>query len=188
MLFALERLGVRATLTSDPVVLAEAERIIFPGVGAAAYAVDRLEVLGVTEVLHSFPRPLLGVCLGMQLLFERSAEGDVAGLGLIPGEVTALTPAPDRPSPHMGWNTLTLDRPKDPLVEGLADNEYVYFVHGYGAISGQKPSDTTVATTRYGPTWAAIVRHRNVCGVQFHPERSGKVGARILSNFLATPC
>jgi len=118
------------------------------------------------------------------MLFDRSAEGDVAGLGLIAGEVRALWPAPDRPVPHMGWNSLTLERPDDPLVEGLGKDPYVYFVHGYAAAAGE----STVASTDYGGQFAAIVRERNVCGTQFHPERSGAVGARILRNFLELPC
>ncbi len=183
MLFALERLGAAPVLTADPLRLAEAERIVFPGVGSAAYAAARLEDLGVVETLRAFDRPLLGVCLGMQMLYARSEEGDAPGLGRLPGEVRRLRPAPDRPVPHMGWNGLQLDR-DDSLTEGLPADPHVYFVHGYAAAPGPE----TVASADYGGAFSAIVRQGDVCGCQFHPERSGPIGARILANFLALPC
>lgn len=183
MLFALERLGATPVLTAEPRRLAEAERIVFPGVGSASYAAMRLEALGVVETLRTFDRPLLGVCLGMQMLYASSEEGDAPGLGRLPGQVRRLQPAPDRPVPHMGWNTLSLDR-EDALTEGLPANPHVYFVHGYAAA----PGGETVASADYGGAFSAVVRQGNVCGCQFHPERSGEVGARILRNFLALPC
>ncbi len=129
--FALERLGATVRLTADPVEIAEAERVILPGVGAAGYAMSRLTALNLIEPLRAFERPLLGVCLGQQLLFERSDEGeDVQMLGLIPGTVGRLEPDAPLPVPHMGWSRLTRDR-DDPLLKGVADGAYAYFVHGF---------------------------------------------------------
>ncbi len=183
MLFALERLGERPRLTADRRELAEAERLVFPGVGSAGFAAERIAALGVADTLRSFPRPLMGVCLGMQMLYTRSEEGDAEGLGLIPGDVRRLTPAPERPVPHMGWNRLSPERPDDPLLEGVGE-AFVYFVHGYAAPVGEE----TVSSAEYGEPFSAVVRRENVCGCQFHPERSGAAGARILRNFLDLPC
>jgi glutamine amidotransferase len=183
MMFALERLGADAVLTREPRVIAEAERVVLPGVGAAGYAMGRLDALGLTPVLKAFERPLLGVCLGQQLLYEASDEGDAVGLGRIPGRVTRLAPAPDRPAPHMGWNRLSLVR-SDPLLEGVDDGAYVYFVHGYVCPVGAP----TVASTAYGEAFSSVVRQGQAWGCQFHPERSSRTGARILRNFLALPC
>lgn len=181
--FALERLGATVRLTADPAEIAGAERLILPGVGAAAYAMERLRALGLIEPIRAFPRPLLGVCLGQQLLFERSQEGGGADLlGLVPGEVRAMEPAPDRPIPHMGWSRLTRTR-DDPLLEGVADGAYAYFVHGFVCSDGP----ATVATADYGGVIPAVVRHANRWGCQFHPERSAGTGARILKNFLELP-
>lgn len=183
MMFALERLGADAVLTSDARVIAEAERVILPGVGAAAFAMGRLRDLGLVEVLQQFPRPLIGVCLGQQLLYEKSEEGDAPALGRIPGQVRALVPAPDRPVPHMGWNRLELVR-DDPLLEGVADGAFAYFVHGFACPTGPE----TLAETDYGGAFSAVVRNGNAWGCQFHPERSSKAGARILQNFLDLKC
>lgn len=184
MVWALERAGARPVLTADPAVAAGASRIVFPGVGSAGFAAERLQAAGLGEVLRRFERPLLGVCLGMQMLFERSEEGDAPGLGLIPGVVRRLVAAPDRSVPHMGWNRLRLEQPDDPLLRGVAEGQHVYFVHGYAAA----PDAHALATADYGGPFAAIVRRGNVCGCQFHPERSGPAGARILRNFLDLPC
>lgn len=183
MVWALERLGGRPRLSSDTACIAEAERLVFPGVGAAGFAAGRIADLGLAEVLRGFQRPLLGVCLGMQLLFERSEEGDVAGLGRLPGTVSRLEPSRDLPSPHMGWNRLS-KRAEDPLLEGVEDGAYAYFVHGYAA----PVTPATVATSSYGSEFSAVVRQGQAWGCQFHPERSGPVGARILRNFLDLPC
>lgn len=180
--FALERLGATVRLTDSPAEVAEAERLILPGVGAAGYAMERLETLGLVEPIRAFSRPLLGVCLGQQLLFERSQEGGVDLLGLIPGEVRAIEPAPDRTVPHMGWSRLTRTR-DDPLTDGVADGAWAYFVHGFVCPDGP----ATVATAEYGGVVPAVVRSANRWGCQFHPERSAEVGARILKNFLELP-
>lgn len=182
--FALERLGARVRLTDDPAAIAEAGRVILPGVGAAGYAMQRLDALGLIEAIRAFPRPLLGVCLGQQLLFEASEEGGgVNLLGLVPGTVTRLAPRGDLPVPHMGWSRLTRDR-DDPLLEGVADGAYAYFVHGFACPDGP----ATLAPADYGGPVPAVVRSDNRWGCQFHPERSAEVGATILKNFLDLPC
>lgn len=183
VLFALERLGARATLTDDPTEIAGAERVILPGVGAAAHASAILRERGLDAALRAFPRPLLGVCLGQQLLFERSEEGDAPCLGVLPGVVAALPRTSDLPSPHMGWSKLT--RLADhPLLDGVEAGSYAYFVHSYCC-----PVDEyAIASAEYGQSFSAMSARGNFYGCQFHPERSGSVGARILSNFLALPC
>ena len=181
--FALERLGARVRLTDEASVVAQAERLILPGVGAAAYAMSRLRALGLVEAIHAFQRPLLGVCLGQQLLFERSEEG--AGddlLGFIPGVVTRLEPGPALPVPHMGWSRLERVR-DDPLLEGVGPRDYAYFVHGYVCPDGP----ATLARADYGGTVPAVVRKGNRWGCQFHPERSARTGAQILRNFIELP-
>ena len=182
--FALERLGATVRLTADPVEIAEAERVILPGVGAAGYAMSRLTALNLIEPLRAFERPLLGVCLGQQLLFERSDEGeDVQMLGLIPGTVGRLEPDAPLPVPHMGWSRLTRDR-DDPLLKGVADGAYAYFVHGFVCPDGP----ATLARADYGGPVPAMVRSANRWGCQFHPERSAEAGATILENFLGLSC
>ncbi len=183
VLFALERLGADAELTDDAAAIAGAERVILPGVGAAAHAMAQLDAKGLRQTLISYKRPLLGVCLGQQLLFERSEEGDAQGLGLIPGAVTRLPISPKDVSPHMGWSRLSISRPH-PLTEGLAPGAYAYFVHAYVC----PPGEASIAEAAYGAPFAAMVARGNVMGCQFHPERSGAVGARILRNFLDLPC
>jgi glutamine amidotransferase len=181
--FALERLGARVRITDDPADVDEAERIILPGVGAAGYAMQRLKALDLIEPLRRFQRPLLGVCLGQQLLFDASAEdGEADLLGLIPGRVEAILPAPSRPSPHMGWSRLTTRR-DDPLLDGVKDGDWAYFVHGYVCPDGP----ATLAAADYGVAVPAMVNSANRWGCQFHPERSAALGARILKNFLELP-
>jgi glutamine amidotransferase len=183
VLFALERLGARGVLTDDPARVADAERIILPGVGAAAFASRVLRERGLDVVLKNFTRPLLGICLGQQLLFERSEEGNAACLGLLPGVVTALPNSVESLSPHMGWARLRPCR-EHALLEGIGESDYAYFVHSYACPIGEE----TAATAEYGLAFAAVTARGNVMGCQFHPERSGSVGARILANFLSLPC
>lgn len=181
--FALERQGARARLARSPRDLDGAARAILPGVGAAADAMSRLQASGLGDAVRRYERPLLGICLGMQLLFERSDEGDTRCLGLLPGRVTALVPAAGKPVPHMGWNTLQIARP-DPLLDGLGADDWVYFVHGYH-VAAADAGAALLASIDYGVSVTAAVRHGNLMGVQFHPERSGAAGARLLANFLA---
>ena len=175
LLFAFERLGVPARLSNDPADLAAASRAILPGVGAAGHAMARLSASGMDVAVRAFRGPLLGICLGMQLLFECSDEGDTPTLGVVPGKVSALTPSPRLPSPHMGWN--------DPLLAGISPDDWFYFVHGYH-VAADVDFPSLLARTDYGTAIAAAVRCENYCGVQFHPERSGQAGARVLRNFL----
>lgn len=183
VMFALERLGARAALTDDAAQIADAERLILPGVGAAGHAARLLDEKGLRSVLSSFKRPLLGVCLGQQLLFNASEEGDAGGLGLIRGRVTRLAASTQTPAPHMGWSQLKRER-DNPLLDGVEDGAYAYFVHSYIC----PLSADTIVSTAYGERFAAVVARGNVYGCQFHPERSGRTGARILANFLSLPC
>ena len=176
---ALQRLGVDAPLTSDAGVIRNAGRVVLPGVGAAGAAMQRLRDLGLVDTLRDLKQPVLGICVGMQILFEASEEGQVGCLGLLPGEVTRLPPGAGQRVPHMGWNRLA-KRACSPLLEGIADGAHAYFVHGYAAAG----SNACVAETRHATTFAAVVQRGNVAGVQFHPERSAATGARLLSNFL----
>lgn len=178
--FALERLGCTPQLTSDAAAIRAATHVILPGVGAAADAMARLRARGLDKVIPQLTQPLLGICLGMQLLYETSEEGGTSCLGTIPGTARRFTAAPDRPVPHMGWNRL--QRTKDsPLLEAMDDGDYAYFVHSYALPAGPE----TLATADYGVAFSAVVGYRNFFGTQFHPERSSTTGAQILRNFLA---
>ena len=175
---ALARLGVSASVSRDPAVIAAAPRVLLPGVGAAADAMSRLASFGLVETIRRLELPLLGICLGMQLLFEHSAEGDTPCLGLLPGRVERLPASPELPAPHMGWNTVTRTA-ADALLDRL-EGRHFYFVHGYGL----RPVPCTTSICEYGGPWSASVARGRVHGVQFHPERSGAAGALLLANFL----
>jgi len=177
--YALERLGVSAPLTRDAALITQAERVILPGVGAAAPAMARLREAGLVDLIRGLKQPLLGVCVGMQILFECSEEGDVECLGLIPGAVRKLPAAPGLRVPHMGWNRLERLR-ESPLLDGIAEGAFAYFVHSYAAEAGPD----CIAASTHGARFAAMVERGNVAGAQFHPERSAAVGARLLENFL----
>ena len=179
LLFAFERLGARARVTSNAAEIASAARVILPGVGAAANAMQRLHDSGVAALLPALEQPVLGICLGMQLLFDYSEEGSTDCLGIVPERVQRLKPARGLPVPHMGWNQLTRLR-DDPILDGIGPQDYVYFVHSYAA----PVSAVTLATTDYGTALSAVVRKDNFWGAQFHPERSAGTGARLLANFL----
>jgi glutamine amidotransferase len=176
--FAFERLGARTHVTTDAEEITAAARVILPGVGAAGDAMQRLRNSGVAALLPKLTQPVLGICLGMQLLFDHSEEGSTDCLG-IPETVRRLRPAPGLPVPHMGWNQLASLR-DDPILDGITPNEYVYFVHSYAA----PVSAITLATADYGTPVSAVVRKGNFWGTQFHPERSAETGARLLANFL----
>ncbi len=176
---AFERLGARTRVSADPREIARAARVVLPGVGSAAAAMRRLDAAGLAGLLPSLEQPVLGICLGMQLLFERSEEGSTECLGVLPGSVKRLEAGPGRPVPHMGWNRLTRAR-ADPLLEGIAPGTHFYFVHGYAAPGGA----ATLAEVEYGTALPAVVRRGNFWGTQFHPERSAAAGARLLENFL----
>ncbi|AXK73622.1 imidazole glycerol phosphate synthase subunit HisH [Lysobacter sp. TY2-98] len=180
--YALERLGVNARFSADANDIASADRVVLPGVGAAAAGMARLRELGLVDCVRSLRQPLLGVCLGMQLLFESSEEGEVDCLGLLPGRVRKLPGAPGLRVPHMGWNTLERVA-DDALVDRIDDGSHAYFVHSYAA----PVTDDTIATCTHGERFAAVVRRGRHMGAQFHPERSADVGARVLENFLKVP-
>ena len=176
--YALERLGVQPRSVRDADGRRAATRVILPGVGAAAPAMRLLRERGFADVLPTLAVPLLGICLGMQLLFEASDEGDVNCLGVLPGRVRKLQADAGLRVPHMGWNVLQPLR-ASPLLEGVGEAS-VYFVHGYAA----PVTDACIASCTHGAAFAAVVQRGKVAGMQFHPERSGVAGARLLSNFL----
>lgn len=173
---AFERFGLEPVVTAEADVIATADRVVLPGVGAAGHAMRRIDELGLRKPLASLKQPALGICLGMQLLFERSDEADTRCLGIIPGRVRAIDPAPSRPVPHMGWGKLKVSRDE----VGLQSGDYVYFAHGFACDDGE----ATVASVEYGREIPAVVRLGNWLGAQFHPERSGEAGARFLQAFL----
>ena len=187
--FALQRLGVVPVVSANPEVIARADHVLLPGVGSAGDAMTRLRSAGLQRVLPTLRQPVLGICLGMQMLFDASQENDTRCLGIIPGTVMRLQPEAGRPVPHMGWNTVTVTRPalnrpvadEEPLLRGFSSADYVYFVHSFYA----PVAACTAASSDYGVTLSAVVRRGNFAGVQFHPERSSSAGARLLRNFLS---
>jgi glutamine amidotransferase len=177
--FALERIGVRSELTADPSVIKAAERVILPGVGAAGEGMKRLRERGLVDCVRALTQPVLGVCLGMQLLFEASEEGPTDTLDLIPGRVTLLPDSPGIQVPHMGWNTILTGK-KVGLLHNIPSDARFYFVHSYAG-----PANAfTLASCDHGTPFAAVVQRNNFFGVQFHPERSGVAGAQLLKNFV----
>lgn len=179
VMIALRRLGVDPPLTLDAGVIANAGRVLLPGVGAAGPVMRRLREYGLVDVIRALSQPLLGICVGMQVLYEHSEEGGVDCLGLLPGTVRRIAAVPGVRVPHMGWNHLDRHR-ASPLLDGIADDARAYFVHGYAA----EVDAACVASASHGRPLAALVERGNVAGAQFHPERSADVGARLLSNFL----
>jgi imidazole glycerol-phosphate synthase subunit HisH len=178
--FALERLGADVPLTQDPARIRAASHVILPGVGAAAPGMERLAAAGLVDLIPTLTQPVLGICLGMQLLFARSEEDDTPCLGIIDAEVRRLPTSPDLPVPQMGWNELS-PVCDSALLAGVAKGAYAYFVHSYAA----PPGAYTTAVTTYGAPFSAVVEQRNFFGTQFHPERSSRAGATILGNFLS---
>lgn len=175
---ALEAVGGRPTVIDTPSGLAGADAIVLPGVGATGAAMERLERQGFVEPLRTWTGPLLGICVGMQLLFDDSEEDGGACLGVVAGSVRAIDATP---LPHMGWNDVwTTD---DPVFDGIASGSLFTFVHSFAAV----PNDPTVvtATSNHGGIFTAAIRDRNYIGLQFHPERSGTAGLRLLSNYIS---
>ena len=175
---AFQRLGVDAKVSRDLSVIKNASRLLVPGVGAARQAMANLRERDLIATLQQAEQPLLGICLGMQLLTGHSMEGDVACLNLIPTEVLPLQSAGLR-LPHMGWNTLHSIN-DHPLLRGFSVTDYLYFVHSFAVA----PSPFSLAQCHYGSDFSAVIGKDNVVGAQFHPERSGKTGAKLLQNFL----
>ncbi len=179
-------IGADICVTSDPEMIASAERIVLPGVGAFEDAANKLRASGLDRVIIAEckkGKPLLGICLGMQMLFERSFEyGEHEGLGLIKGSIRPISDVIPKglKIPHIGWNSLSLGEKKDELFKYINEGDFVYFVHSY---YGAECTDSTIATAEYGAPLTAAVRSGNVCGVQFHPEKSEKTGLAILRAF-----
>ena len=181
----LERAGAAPTITADPETIAAADGIVLPGVGAFREGMEMLGGLAQTVLSAANERPLLGICLGMQMLMDSSEEHGVhRGLGLVAGDVKRFVPAAGEKVPHMGWNTIHVD-PATPLFDGLHEEEYVYFVHSYYAAAAP---DHTIASTTYIHPFSSAVNNALTYGVQFHPEKSGLVGLKILENFIERIC
>ena len=175
---ALKRLGAEFTVTSDAAVIRSADRVLMPGVGNAAEAMENLRAASLVDVVRSLRRPVLGICVGMQVMCRHSEEGDVACLNLFDARVKRFEPSADLKVPHMGWNTIGILESK--LFKGIDGGEYVYFVHSYYP----ELCPDTIATSRHGVMFSAALKYENFYGTQFHPEKSGDVGERIIENFL----
>ena len=177
---ALERIGAEYVLTDDPAVISQADRVLLPGVGEASTAMQKLQERGLCEVIRGLKMPVLGICIGMQLMCRHSDEGDVDCLGIFDADVKKFEPDPSRgvKVPHMGWNAITELRTA--LFDGLPDGSFVYFVHSFAA----SVSSDTIAVSDNGRAFSAAMWRDNFCGVQFHPEKSGEVGEMILRNFM----
>ena len=175
---ALTRLGRESIVSLDRTELDKASHLILPGVGHAGFAMERLKSSALVSYLREQEKPVLGICLGMQILFSSSEEGDTDCLDLVGGRVTKLAATPEVRVPHMGWSRIERTEKDSVLLEGVAPEAYFYFVHSYQA----PRSDWTVAQTSAGIP--AVIEHRNFFATQFHPERSGDAGAGLLKNFL----
>ena len=176
---ALRRVGVNPVLTDNPVELRKADRVIFPGQGEASHAMEYLQTHGLDLVIKSLTQPVLGICIGQQLMCEHSEEGNVDCLGIFPAQVLRFHPQKhEQKVPHMGWNQL--ENVQDPLLEGICEGAFVYFVHSFYVPT----TDYTIATTNHILSFSSAMRKGNFMATQFHPEKSGSVGERILTNFL----
>ena len=176
VLFALERLGFEGNVTNDWITIKSADKVIFPGVGEASSAMKMLQESGLDVLIPTLKQPVLGICLGMQLMCKHSEEGNTKGLGIF--NVNVLKFSQEVKVPQMGWNTIY--NLKTPLFEGIKENEFMYLVHSYYA----SLSDNTIATTNYELEYSTALQRDNFFGVQFHPEKSGIFGEQILNNFL----
>lgn len=176
---ALRRVGVDPVLTDNPVEMRKADRVIFPGQGEASHAMEYLQTHGLDQVIKSLTQPVLGICIGQQLMCEHSEEGNVDCLGIFPAQVLRFHPQKhEQKVPHMGWNQL--ENVQDPLLEGINEGAFVYFVHSFYVPT----TDYTIATTNHILSFSSAMRKGNFMATQFHPEKSGSVGERILTNFL----
>lgn len=184
--FAFKRLGFVPVISADPQVISAASHVVLPGVGTANAAMRELNALNLVQTLQGLTQPVLGICLGMQLLSISSSEqrnGEpLSCLGAVPTQVERLTTKNDLPLPHMGWNATTVSA--HPLFKGFEENPYFYYVHTYAA----PINDACIASCEYTQPFAAAIAQGNFMGVQFHPERSGAAGARVLQNFMEITC
>ena len=178
--FALERLGATTTVTADSERLRTASHVILPGVGAAADAMQRLAAAGLVDTVRRLTQPVLGICLGLQLLAEHSAENDAECIAAVPGRSERLPASIDYPVPNMGWCQITDTQPH-PLLDGIGNGDWFYFVHSYAL----PPADYSIAAARHAVPFTAVLAQGNFMATQFHPERSSQAGARLLQNFLA---
>ena len=180
--FALQRLGISALITADPALIRSADRVIFPGVGEASTTMSYLRHHKLDQLICDLRQPVLGVCLGLQLMCAHSEEGDTDCLGIFPEKVKKFVPNPDETAlfkvPHMGWNSIS--GLKTPLFKNISEEDYFYFVHSFYATTGVD----TAATCNYLIPFSAALQRNNYYATQFHPEKSGKTGARILENFI----
>ncbi|WP_452224492.1 imidazole glycerol phosphate synthase subunit HisH [Lacinutrix chionoecetis] len=174
--FAFKRLGVDAILSSDPIEIKNADKVIFPGVGEASSAMHKLKESGLDTLIPNLKQPVLGICLGMQLLCKKTEEGNTKGLGIFNVDVKRFNNTVK--VPQMGWNTIT--NLKSDLFNGIDENAFMYLIHSYYA----EENSQSIATTNYGLNYASALQKDNFYGVQFHPEKSSVAGERILKNFL----
>lgn len=180
--FAIKRLNITPTISDNADEILSADKLILPGVGTAEFAINEINKKGLIPIICQIRQPLLGICLGMQLLGEYSTEGQnnkINTLNLIPNQTKKLE-ASNLPLPHMGWNQLHFDDTSHPLFDGIKSGDFVYFVHSYA----MDVNEYTIATCDYGKPFSAMIQKDNFYGMQFHPEKSGKVGARLLQNFI----
>lgn len=177
---ALNRIGAPFILSDDHEIIQRADKVIFPGVGHAAAAMEALQKKDLVEVIRSLAQPVLGICVGMQLLCDHSEEGDTKCLGIIPGSVRRFDPKSGIKVPHMGWNIVKVNL-KDEILKGISDDDYFYFVHSYYVPLNEE----TLASCDYNGSFSAIVRKDNFYGIQFHAEKSGSVGEQLITNFLS---
>lgn len=175
---ALKRMGAEFVVTADADVIKRADRVLLPGVGNAAEAMENLRKANLVEVIRSLRRPVLGICVGMQVMCRHSEEGDAECLGIFDAKVRRFEPTAEEKVPHMGWNSIGNLESK--LFKGIGGGEMVYFVHSYYPAL----CPDTIATTRHGVMFSAALKYENFYGTQFHPEKSGDVGERIIANFL----
>ena len=176
--FAIERLDYKVLVTDDPDKIQQADKVFLPGVGAAAAAMQQIAEKGLTQCLQSLTQPVLGICLGMQLLTRQSDEGNAQCLGLVDTQV-GLMRSDSLTLPHMGWNQVNVER-ENPLFNGISDGSWFYFVHGYCVPVGKY----TLASCEYSQPFSASINNDNFYGVQFHPERSSDAGAQLIKNFI----
>lgn len=183
LLFAFQRLKYEAVLTSDKATIKSADRVILPGVGAARDAMSRLHRADLADTIRELTQPVLGICLGMQLLCERSEEEDTECLGVIPGVATKLKATSKAPVPNMGWCRTRIHR-EHALLDSLDDGSYFYYLHSYALPVSENTVATASHSERDSDAFSSIIAHRNFLAAQFHPERSSTAGATILANFL----